>query len=208
MMHIRGHASDYDNWAYNGCPGLDATPSASRTSRSSRIRKTTPTRPAGKGGPIPRHQRRAARPEPDVAGVHRRVPRARLPGDRRLQRPEHGGRRLAPHQRQGRQAPRARRRATSSRPRGARTSPSRTHSQATRLISRRRPLRRRRVRPGRRGVEAQRDRARSSSALARSSRRSCCWSPASARSSTCEPFGIDGARSTCRASARTSTTTC
>jgi choline dehydrogenase-like flavoprotein len=21
MMHIRGHASDYDNWAYNGCPG-------------------------------------------------------------------------------------------------------------------------------------------------------------------------------------------
>src|ERR1044072_1039585 len=21
MMHIRGHRSDYDNWAYNGCPG-------------------------------------------------------------------------------------------------------------------------------------------------------------------------------------------
>ena len=21
MMHIRGHAMDYDNWAYNGCPG-------------------------------------------------------------------------------------------------------------------------------------------------------------------------------------------
>jgi choline dehydrogenase len=21
MMHIRGHAADYDNWAYNGCPG-------------------------------------------------------------------------------------------------------------------------------------------------------------------------------------------
>lgn len=21
MMHIRGHTSDYDNWAYNGCPG-------------------------------------------------------------------------------------------------------------------------------------------------------------------------------------------
>jgi choline dehydrogenase len=21
MMHIRGHSSDYDNWAYNGCPG-------------------------------------------------------------------------------------------------------------------------------------------------------------------------------------------
>src|SRR4051812_43090945 len=21
MMHIRGHPSDYDNWAYNGCPG-------------------------------------------------------------------------------------------------------------------------------------------------------------------------------------------
>ena len=21
MMHIRGHASDYDNWAYNGAPG-------------------------------------------------------------------------------------------------------------------------------------------------------------------------------------------
>lgn len=21
MMHIRGHASDFDNWAYNGCPG-------------------------------------------------------------------------------------------------------------------------------------------------------------------------------------------
>src|SRR5437879_1660960 len=21
MMHIRGHPSDFDNWAYNGCPG-------------------------------------------------------------------------------------------------------------------------------------------------------------------------------------------
>jgi len=21
LMHIRGHRSDYDNWAYNGCPG-------------------------------------------------------------------------------------------------------------------------------------------------------------------------------------------
>ena len=52
MMHIRGHASDYDNWAYNGCPGWSYDGVPRRTSRSSRTRRTTPTRPAGKGGPI------------------------------------------------------------------------------------------------------------------------------------------------------------
>ena len=56
------------------------------------------------GRPDPRLERGPARPEPDLAGVPRRVRRARLPVHRRLQRPEHGGRRLAPHQRQGRQA--------------------------------------------------------------------------------------------------------
>ena len=44
MMHIRGHRSDYDNWAYNGCPGWaydDVIPYFQRR----KTRKTTPTRP-------------------------------------------------------------------------------------------------------------------------------------------------------------------
>jgi choline dehydrogenase len=52
MMHIRGHRSDYDSWAYNGCPGWgydDILPYFQRMEDQS----DDPTRWAGKGGPIP-----------------------------------------------------------------------------------------------------------------------------------------------------------
>ena len=62
-----------------------------------------PHRRQGRGDP--RGQRQAPRPQPHVAGIHRGVPRARLSIDRGLQRPADGGGGLAPHQRQGRQAP-------------------------------------------------------------------------------------------------------
>ena len=120
MMHIRGHASDYDNWAYNGCPGWSYAECLEYFQKlEDQEDDTNPT--GGKGGPLLPPEREAARPEPDLPGVRRRVPRAGLPRHRRLQRPEHGGRRLAPHQRQGRQAATRPRRATSTRPRTART---------------------------------------------------------------------------------------
>jgi choline dehydrogenase len=52
MMHIRGHASDYDNWAYNGCPGWtyeDCIPYFQKL--EDQEDDTNPT--AGRGGPIP-----------------------------------------------------------------------------------------------------------------------------------------------------------
>jgi choline dehydrogenase len=51
MMHIRGPAWDYDNWAYNGCPGWsfqDVLPYLQRL--EDQEDDTNPT--AGKGGPI------------------------------------------------------------------------------------------------------------------------------------------------------------
>lgn len=51
MMHIRGHRSDYDNWAYNGCPGWaydDVLPYFQRS--EDQEDDTNPT--AGKGGGI------------------------------------------------------------------------------------------------------------------------------------------------------------
>jgi choline dehydrogenase len=51
MMHIRGHASDYDNWAYNGCPGWsyeECLPYFQRL--EDQEDGTNPT--GGKGGPI------------------------------------------------------------------------------------------------------------------------------------------------------------
>jgi choline dehydrogenase len=51
MMHIRGHASDYDNWAYNGCPGWsfqDVLPYFKKS--EDQEDDTNPT--AGKGGAI------------------------------------------------------------------------------------------------------------------------------------------------------------
>ena len=96
--------SDYDNWAYNGCPGWT-------------LRRVPPLLPEA-GGPGGRHQpdrpARAARSTSRTPGLHDPNPTSQAfidacvelgyPGDRRLQRPEHGRRRLAPHQRQGRQA--------------------------------------------------------------------------------------------------------
>ena len=79
MMHIRGHASDYDNWAYNGCPGWSYEECLPYFTEA--------------GGPGGRHEpdrrARAARShvsnaklhdaESDLAGVPRGVRRARLP---------------------------------------------------------------------------------------------------------------------------------
>ena len=51
MMHIRGHRSDYDNWAYNGCPGWaydDVLPYFQKS--EDQEDDTNPT--AGKGGGI------------------------------------------------------------------------------------------------------------------------------------------------------------
>ncbi len=51
MMHTRGHASDYDNWAYNGCPGWsyeECIPWFQRL--EDQEDDTNPT--AGKGGAI------------------------------------------------------------------------------------------------------------------------------------------------------------
>jgi len=52
MMHIRGHAADYDNWAYNGCPGWtyeECIPFFQKL--EDQEDDTNPT--GGKGGPIP-----------------------------------------------------------------------------------------------------------------------------------------------------------
>ena len=51
MMHIRGHASDYDNWAYNGCPGwsyAECLPYFQKL--EDQEDDTNPT--GGKGGPL------------------------------------------------------------------------------------------------------------------------------------------------------------
>lgn len=51
LMHIRGHNSDYDNWAYNGCPGWayeDVLPYFQKL--EDQEDDTNPT--AGKGGPL------------------------------------------------------------------------------------------------------------------------------------------------------------
>jgi choline dehydrogenase len=51
MMHIRGHKSDYDNWAYNGCPGWsydDCLPYFMKM--EGQEDETNPT--AGKNGPL------------------------------------------------------------------------------------------------------------------------------------------------------------
>jgi len=51
MMHIRGHASDYDNWAYNGCPGWSFAECLEYFQKlEDQEDDTNPT--AGKGGPI------------------------------------------------------------------------------------------------------------------------------------------------------------
>ena len=51
LMHIRGHRSDYDNWAYNGCPGWgfdDVLPYFQKL--EDQEDDTSPL--AGKGGPL------------------------------------------------------------------------------------------------------------------------------------------------------------
>ncbi len=66
MMHTRGHRSDYDNWAYNGCPGWgydDVLPYFQRM--EDQEDDTNPT--AGKGGPIPVASAKLHGPNPTSA---------------------------------------------------------------------------------------------------------------------------------------------
>ncbi len=81
-----------------------ATTTCCPTSRRWKTRRMTRTPRPAHGGPIPLTNAGPAQTQPDLAGVHRRLPGAWLPAHRRLQRPEDGRRRLASHQRQGRQA--------------------------------------------------------------------------------------------------------
>src|SRR5256885_2599737 len=66
MMHIRGHRSDFDNWAYNGCPGWgydDLLPYFQRM--EDQEDDTNPT--AGHGGPSPVNNARLHGPNPTSA---------------------------------------------------------------------------------------------------------------------------------------------
>lgn len=63
MMHIRGHRSDYDNWAYNGATGWryeDCLPYFQK--HEDQEDNTNPT--AGKGGPIPLTNAKLHNPNP------------------------------------------------------------------------------------------------------------------------------------------------
>jgi choline dehydrogenase len=63
MMHIRGHASDYDNWAYNGCPGWSYAECLSFFQKlEDQEDDTNPT--GGKGGPIPVNNAKLHEPNP------------------------------------------------------------------------------------------------------------------------------------------------
>ena len=171
MMHIRGHASDYDNWAYNGCPGWSyAECLAFFQKLEDQEDDTNPT--GGKGGPIYLSNAKLHDPNPTSRGVPRRVRRARLPVHRRLQRPEHGRRRLAPHQRQGRQA--VLDEGGLPRPGLVPREPDREPALAGDAADPRgRQVRRRRVRQGRREARGARDARGDRLRAARSSRRTC-----------------------------------
>ena len=75
MMHVRGHLSDFDNWAYQGAAGWsygDLPPyfaklEAQEDQTDPRIGTNGPQKVTFAGG---------TRCEPDVAGVHRGLPRA------------------------------------------------------------------------------------------------------------------------------------
>jgi choline dehydrogenase len=63
LMHIRGHRSDYDNWAYNGCPGWtydEVLPYFQRL--EDQEDDTSPI--AGKGGPLRLQAARLHEPNP------------------------------------------------------------------------------------------------------------------------------------------------
>jgi choline dehydrogenase len=66
MMHIRGHRSDYDNWAYNGCPGWSYDECLEYFQRlEDQEDDTNPT--AGKGGPIHVSNAKLHNPNPTSA---------------------------------------------------------------------------------------------------------------------------------------------
>ena len=102
LMHIRGHRSDYDNWAYNGCPGWgydDILPYFQKLENQED--DTNPT--AGKGGPL-RSRASRAEPNPVSAAFIDACVELGFPKTGRLQRSANGRDRLAPRQHQGRQA--------------------------------------------------------------------------------------------------------
>lgn len=66
MMHIRGHPSDYDNWAYNGCPGWsyqEVLPYFQKLENQED--DTSPW--AGKGGPLSVANAKLHEPNPTSA---------------------------------------------------------------------------------------------------------------------------------------------
>jgi len=66
MMHIRGHRSDYDHWAYSGCPGWsydECVPWFQKL--EDQDDDTNPT--GGKGGPIPVNNAKLHDPNPTSA---------------------------------------------------------------------------------------------------------------------------------------------
>ena len=103
MMHIRGHRSDYDNWAYNGCPGWtydECIPYFQKL--EDQDDDTNPT--GGKGGPIPVNNAGKHGPNPTSAAFIEACKELGYPETEDFNGPQHGGHRLAPHQRHGRQA--------------------------------------------------------------------------------------------------------
>ena len=77
MMHIRGHASDYDNWAYNGCPGWSYAECLAYFQKlEDQEDDTNPT--GGKGGPIHVTNARLHDPNPTSQAFLDACARARL----------------------------------------------------------------------------------------------------------------------------------
>jgi len=66
VMHIRGHRSDFDNWAYNGCPGWahdDVLPYFQKLEDQ----EDDTSRIAGKGGPLRLQNAKLHEPNPTSA---------------------------------------------------------------------------------------------------------------------------------------------
>ena len=103
LMHIRGHRSDYDNWAYNGCPGWsfdDVLPYFQKL--EDQEDDTNPL--AGKGGPLRVASVERHDPNPVSQAFIDACVELGFAKNRRLQRSADGGCRMAPRQHQGRQA--------------------------------------------------------------------------------------------------------
>ena len=70
LMHIRGHRSDYDNWAYNGCPGWSFDDVLHYFQKlEDQEDDTNPS--GGQGWSAAGRERRTTRSEPGLASLHR-----------------------------------------------------------------------------------------------------------------------------------------